>query len=126
MWGHSTPTLTARYMHVRLRDAAGAVDKMPHLVPTAGPNANRAEIPLRMTGTDGAKPDNRGRGAVVPGVVTGGANGHQSASSCNLRVVGVNPVDVPQPLESGRRRDCPAVLPHHRTYLRIRRFLTCL
>ncbi len=27
--GHSTPTLTARYMHVRLHDVAGAVDKLP-------------------------------------------------------------------------------------------------
>ena len=32
--GHSTPFLTARYMHVRLRDVAGAVDKMPNHVPS--------------------------------------------------------------------------------------------
>jgi hypothetical protein len=38
--GHSTPALTARYMHVRLRDAAGAVDKLPTLVPPSQ-NATR-------------------------------------------------------------------------------------
>jgi integrase len=43
--GHSTPLLTARYMHVRLRDVAGAVEKMPNLVPNLGPNANAAALP---------------------------------------------------------------------------------
>ena len=51
--GHSKPELTARYSHRRLYDLAGAVDKLPNLVPTAGPDA--AEIPLRLTGTEGAK-----------------------------------------------------------------------
>jgi integrase/recombinase XerC len=32
--GHSTPTLTARYSHRRLHDLAGAVGKLPNLVPT--------------------------------------------------------------------------------------------
>src|SRR3954466_12701986 len=31
--GHSTPTLTARYTHVRLRDMAGAVEKLPDFLP---------------------------------------------------------------------------------------------
>src|SRR5439155_416709 len=30
--GHSTPTLTARYMHPRLHDLAGAVDRLPNLL----------------------------------------------------------------------------------------------
>jgi integrase/recombinase XerC len=87
--GHSTPLLTARYSHRRLYDLAGAVNKLPNLIPT---NADAPEIPLRMTGTE------PGAG-VVPGVVTGDIRGHQSASSCNLRVVGANRVDLPQPLE---------------------------
>ena len=54
--GHSTPTLTARYTHRRLYDLAGAVDKFPNLVPTTrSPNTEAEQIPLRMTGTDGAK-----------------------------------------------------------------------
>jgi integrase len=31
--GHSTPTLTARYTHVRLHDQAGAVEKLPAILP---------------------------------------------------------------------------------------------
>lgn len=49
--GHSKPELTARYSHRRLHDLAGAVEKLPHLVPT-----NRIDfgaIPLRATGTEG-------------------------------------------------------------------------
>ncbi len=94
--GHSTPVLTARYMHVRLRDAAGAVNKMPNLVPTAGPDTKTVEIPLRLTGTEGAKSAVPG---AVPDAVTGGIRGHQSASSGNLRVVGGDRGEVSQPLE---------------------------
>ena len=80
--GHSTPLLTARYSHRRLHDLAGAVDKLPNLVPTAGPDA--AEIPLRSTGTEGAKeygvcPSYAVVPGVVPGVVTGGIG---TASIC--------------------------------------------
>src|SRR5262249_24574504 len=46
--GHSTPVLTARYSHVRLHDLAGAVEKLPAILPTAPP----AEA-LRATGTEG-------------------------------------------------------------------------
>lgn len=42
--GHSTPTLTARYTHVRLHDLAGAVQKLPSVLPTDQ---------RRATGTDG-------------------------------------------------------------------------
>jgi len=113
--GHSDPILTARYSHRRLHDLTGAVGKLPNLVPTTGPEAGT--IPLRMTGTDGSKPDNSVRFGVVPGVapgvVTGGAEGHQSASSCNLRVVGAISGDASQPLEmqgAGASQHRPASL----------------
>ena len=75
--GHSTPLLTARYSHRRLYDLAGAVDKLPNLVPTAGPTANAAEIPLRLTGTEGARSVTK---SAAPGAVTGGIRGHSGAS----------------------------------------------
>ncbi|MBN9523293.1 site-specific integrase, partial [bacterium] len=53
--GHSKPELTARYSHRRLYDLAGAVEKLPTLVPTAGPNTTAGSMPLRMTGTDGLR-----------------------------------------------------------------------
>jgi integrase/recombinase XerC len=90
--GHSDPILTARYCHRRLHDLAGAVDKLPNLVPTAGPDASASEIPLRLTGTEGAK-------SAVPDAVTGGIRVHQSASSSNLRIVGGDRAEVSQPLE---------------------------
>jgi hypothetical protein len=71
--GHSKPELTARYSHRRLHDLAGAMDKLPDLVPTT---TEGTQIPLRMTGTDA------GAGAVtsvVPAVVTGDIERHQSA-----------------------------------------------
>jgi excisionase family DNA binding protein len=45
--GHSTPTLTARYSHRRLYDLAGAVEKLPRLLPS-----DAAET-VRATGTGG-------------------------------------------------------------------------
>ncbi len=91
--GHSKPELTARYSHRRLHDLAGAVDKLPNLVPP-GPGA--AEIPLRLSGTDpGAGVVN----AVVPGVVTGGAGRHQSALKYTLGVIGGDEAESTQPLE---------------------------
>ncbi len=83
--GHSKPELTARYSHRRLYDLTGAVAKLPNLVPT---NTGSEEHPLRMTGTEGLKVDNSVRLGVVPGVVTGGISGHQSASARILRAVG--------------------------------------
>ena len=80
--GHSTPTLTARYMHVRLRDAAGAVEKLPPLVPDAGPNAASASLPLRMTGTEGANGVSTG---AVPGAVPGDIGPHRSAPERHVR-----------------------------------------
>jgi integrase/recombinase XerC len=37
--GHSTPNLTARYSHRRLHDLAGAVEKLPSLLPSGEPDA---------------------------------------------------------------------------------------
>jgi integrase/recombinase XerC len=47
--GHSTPTLTARYSHRRLHDLAGAVEKLPNLLPTA----EKQTEARRGTGTEG-------------------------------------------------------------------------
>ncbi len=49
--GHSTPELTARYSHRRLVDLAGAVEKMPSILPRPVEQPRRAE--LAATGTDG-------------------------------------------------------------------------
>jgi integrase len=46
--GHSTPVLTARYSHRRLHDLAGAVEKLPSLLPGDAPAPA-----LRATGTEG-------------------------------------------------------------------------
>jgi integrase len=98
--GHSTPILTARYSHRRLYDLAGAVDKLPNLVPpNAGPDAGT--IPLRMTGTEGPKADESVRLGVPPGVPTGYAERHQSASSGNLRLVSDGGRENRESLEMG-------------------------
>jgi len=99
--GHSTPTLTARYSHRRLHDLAGAVDMLPDLVPTDRPDVGRAELPLRMTGTDVAAISGAVPGA-VPGAVTGGADMHFSASIGTLRLFGAEGPESTQPLETTR------------------------
>ncbi len=91
--GHSTPTLTARYSHRRLHDLTGAVGKLPNLVPTTPTAPNVAEIPLRATGTEGAK-------GVVPGVVTGGTEPHQSALKYTLGIFGGTSEHSPKTLEN--------------------------
>jgi integrase len=50
--GHSTPTLTARYSHVRLRDLGGAVGRLPSLLPFDRLPETQPQQ-LRATGTDG-------------------------------------------------------------------------
>ena len=103
--GHSKPELTARYSHRRLYDLAGAVDKLPNLVPpAAGPDPVTAEIPLPMTGTGGPK-------SAVPGAVRGGTRGHHTAPSGTLRVVGGEGVREAETLEmtgAGTFRHRPA------------------
>ena len=89
--GHSDPKLTARYSHRRLYDLAGAVDKLPNLVPSISPVAsNASEIPLRMTGTDGDFGVVPGvvdcDFGVVPGVVTGGIGLHRTALKYTLGI----------------------------------------
>src|SRR5262249_37024420 len=49
--GHSTSKLTERYTHVRLHDMAGAVDRLPSVLPT-DPERRETQV-LRATGTDG-------------------------------------------------------------------------
>jgi integrase len=105
--GHSKPELTARYSHRRLYDLAGAVGMLPNLVPpAAGPDAGAAQIPLRLTGTEGGA-------GVPPGVPTGYAEPHQSASSGNLRIVGAGATGSAQPLEmqgAGASQHRPAAI----------------
>ncbi len=92
--GHSTPTLTARYSHRRLHDLTGAVEKLPALVPNQKPDTEA--IPLRMTGTDGAKGVVPG---VVPGVGTGGIGPHSTAPNCTLTIFGSDSNESNQTLE---------------------------
>ncbi len=49
--GHSNPNLTARYSHRRLHDLAGAVEKLPSLLP--GRENESEATALRATGTEG-------------------------------------------------------------------------
>jgi excisionase family DNA binding protein len=110
--GHSTPLLTARYSHRRLYDLAGAVGKLPALVPTPGPDAGRAEVPLRRTGTEG--PNGAAPGAVpdaVPGAVTGGIGPRRTAPMYTFGIVGGASGRSAQPLEktgAGASRRRPA------------------
>jgi len=46
--GHSKPELTARYSHRRLYDLAGAIGKLPNIIPTDG----LEKASLKATGTD--------------------------------------------------------------------------
>ena len=105
--GHSKPELTARYSHRRLYDLAGALDKLPNLVPTN--STDEASISLCLTGTDAVVPcykrgptRNKDLGAVAavpPGVPTCDIEQHLLASN------GIRPTicpardDLTQPLE---------------------------
>src|SRR5262249_28782361 len=50
--GHSTPNPAARYSHRRLHDLAGAVDKLPALLPTEEGSQHQRQA-LKATGTEG-------------------------------------------------------------------------
>ncbi len=78
--GHSTPTLTARYSPVRLRDLTGAVGKLPSLVASSGGAENPSPLPKIETVA-----------GVVPGVVDGGAGPHFTAPSEGQQGVRWNP-----------------------------------
>jgi site-specific recombinase XerC len=95
--GHSKPELTARYSNRRIYDLAGAVDKLPNLVPSK-PDTNVAEVPLRLTGTDGAvrlKADK----SIRLGVVTGDIERHHSAPKYTTGRFRADAGDSPQTLE---------------------------
>ena len=64
---------------------------MPNLV-LESKEQETMQIPLRMTGTDGVQ-------GVPPGVPTGGAKGHRTASIGNFRVIGAGGVESTQPVE---------------------------
>lgn len=95
--GHSTPILTARYSHRRLYDLAGAVDKLPNLVPTK-PTANAGQLPLRMTGTEGVT----AAAGAVPDAVTGGIRLHRTAPKYTTGRSGTESGDVKETLEKKR------------------------
>jgi integrase/recombinase XerC len=87
--GHSTPTLTARYSHRRLYDLAGAVEKLPSLLPTGGKESEAAR--LRATGTDGAS------GCSVL-ARTAGSQRHQQVTTGIVKGVNNEGAAFPQPL----------------------------
>lgn len=107
--GHSKPELTARYSHRRLYDLAGAVEKLPNLVPSKPTDTET--VPRRMTGTEGCEPatasnseyaksDNDDHLGVPPGVPPGRAERHQTATSSNSKIVGGDWSELTQPLET--------------------------
>ena len=81
-----------------MHDLAGAVDKLPALVLAAlEASAREAEIPLRMTGTDGGRRTSPG---AVPGAVELGIGRHFAAPVGTLRIVGVREGDAADALEN--------------------------
>ena len=58
--GHSTPVLTARYSHVRLNGLAGAVDRLPAMMP----EGDSPYLPLTY------EPDGKGREATATNGIT--------------------------------------------------------
>ncbi len=88
--GHSSPVVTARYMHKRHDDLAGAVGKLPSLV----------------SGVAGG-----GEIRVVPGVVTGGISGHSPAPSgtpATIRGQLGDVAETPEKEAAGARKHRPA------------------
>ena len=92
--GHSTPLLTARYVHRRLYDFAGTADKLPNFLPDSSPRTEAQ--PLRITGTD-AVPFT---GKVRP--LTGGplAEMRFPALSCTADALNKSKPETTQPPES--------------------------
>jgi hypothetical protein len=93
--GHSKPELTARNSHRRLDDLAGAVGKLPALVPAVR-TPNEVPVPLRMTGTDAVP----GVPPSVLGVPTGDTGRRFPASSGAFRVAGGRENDTAERLEN--------------------------
>ena len=97
--GHSTPGLTVRYSHRRLYDLAGAVDKLPNLVPTA---ADVEKSKLRRTGTDDSRETSGVAPGVVPGVVSGRISPHQSTPDGTLDDEGAEEAEATQTAKKPR------------------------
>jgi integrase len=110
--GHSKPELTARYSHRRLYDLTGAVNKLPNLVPSDAETTTAGQLPLRMTGTDGAAGIKSGVvPGVVPGVGTGGIRLHQTAPEYTEGTIGRELSEASEVLEkqgAGTFRHRPA------------------
>ena len=90
--GHSSPVISAHYLHKRHDDLAGVVGKLPALVPVA----------------TGAAGDVARR--VVPGVVTGGIPGHPAAPSGTPTTIRGDSADVTETPEmegAGARQHRP-------------------
>jgi site-specific recombinase XerC len=107
--GHSTPLLTARYSHRRLYDLAGAVEKLPRILP----NRQDAEVArMKATGTDGRISDNAGSGCTL--VAHAGAPSGQLVASAGIEGVekGMSP-ETTQPLVSqgfGPQQSSPGII----------------
>jgi len=95
--GHSKPELTARYSHRRLYDLAGAVDKLPNLVPSK-PDATAGQLPLRLTGTDGKASAGCSAGCSRD-AVTGGIRLHRTAPKYTTERFETDADNSPQTLE---------------------------
>ncbi len=78
--GHSTPLLTARYSHRRLHDLAGAVNKIPNLVPLESKNDEKS--PLDTSESESGNRVVEDQKGVVPGVVPGRFSPHSAALIC--------------------------------------------
>jgi integrase/recombinase XerC len=95
--GHSTSALTERYTHVRLHDLAGAVEKLPSLLPQDGSEGEA----LRATGTDTSGPVDgpvctgfvqtidSGSGPVIPAEAQRGGGGGSETGPNPLQSQGV-------------------------------------
>jgi integrase/recombinase XerC len=97
--GHSTPMLTARYVHRRHDDLANAADKLPNFLP----NSPESES-LRMTGTDSAAIDLAGHLAGSPLVST-----HSDALACTTGHSDALGMETKQSLEISE--DCADIHP---------------
>ena len=103
--GHSSPALTARYSHRRLYDLAGAVEKLPSLLP-------QEPTSLRATGTLGREPAESLRpacagsdaacGSVRPGDSPGGKGGEAGSESQILMLQGFDSCCDPMRPDDGK------------------------
>jgi len=100
--GHSTPVLTARYSHRQLYDLAGAVEKLPTLLPEQRPEVQGEAPELRATGTDDAVP------VCLEFARTPDLRGHSEASTGNEEGVEERSPETTQPQVSPGFSHCQA------------------